>query len=268
MSADIPHSTPLRDRTILLTRSAADNEELSALLAGLGAETMFFPMIDVAEPESWDACDDAIARLHTFDAIVFTSRHAVDALIGRIRRLDDQLLPVVQQCTLYAVGEKTGYRLNAHGLNAAHTEKAGTAEDLANSIARNPLTGKRFLFPRGDLARDTLPSILRSHGAVVDDALVYRTVPVRPENLEHVRQRLFAGAIDAALFFSPSAFTQFVNLLGSDAPRQTALAAIGRVTARTITDAGFTPAFTAAVPSSGQLISELRTFFAAGAGRR
>jgi uroporphyrinogen III methyltransferase/synthase len=60
------------------------------------------------------------------------------------------------------------------------------------------------LFPRGDLARDTLATALCDRAAVVDDPIVYRTSASEP-GASKLAEMIAENKVNAVAFASPSA---------------------------------------------------------------
>jgi uroporphyrinogen III methyltransferase / synthase len=103
------------------------------------------------------------------------------------------------------------------------------------------------LLPRAKEARDVLPDEFVKRGAAVDDIPIYETVPDTGDVVQ-IRAQLQAGEIDAVTFASSSSVRNFVQALTEGEPRtaaellgNTKLAAIGPVTAETLTEFGLTP---------------------------
>ncbi|HKP13837.1 MAG TPA: uroporphyrinogen-III synthase, partial [Blastocatellia bacterium] len=61
----------LAGKTVMLTRPPAQSAEMAARLAELGAVVIHCPTIEIAEPSSWEPLDAAIARLESYDWLIF-----------------------------------------------------------------------------------------------------------------------------------------------------------------------------------------------------
>src|ERR1700730_5506358 len=81
-----PHTNfqPLADRTIVITRALAQAADFVAALERYGARVLLCPTIEIAEPESYDALDEAIDHLYGYDWIVFASVNGVDYFLRRL----------------------------------------------------------------------------------------------------------------------------------------------------------------------------------------
>lgn len=219
-------------RRILLTRARGENATLRRVLEEAGAEAVEIPTIRIQPPESWKTLDEALASGKTYDWVVFTSAHAVDAFLSR---QPGRPLPAIA-----VVGPQTARRAQARGLEVTLVPSDFRVEGLLRSLPPD-LGERRFLLPRGDLADETLPDALRARGAEVDTVVVYRTT-VPEAGREALREELRARRIDCVTFTSGSTVRNLVSMLGgADARRyllDTKIAVIGPVTRRAVEQIG------------------------------
>jgi uroporphyrinogen-III synthase len=125
------HGAALR---VLVTRPQAQAEPLASRLAGLGAEVVVCPLIEI-EPIS-DATIDAAG----YDWLVITSPNGAAEIARRGRNLP----PVA------AVGPGTAEALRAHGIEPALVPAESTQEGLLRTFPRPP---GRVLFCAAEGAR-------------------------------------------------------------------------------------------------------------------
>ncbi len=237
MEAISPMRPPFR---VLITRPQDQAQEFAALLRDGGAEPLIFPTIEIAPPESWAECDARIRRIKEYTDLIFTSANAVRFFLERCAHFFD--LAHLRAHTFHAVGPKTADAIAAYGFSTAPLPEDFDAQHLADRLRTNPAAREhRFLFPRGDLAEETLVRRLREAGLSVDDVIVYRTV--RPNPSPEVRRALWAalerGEIQVVAFFSPSSvrnfvafFPEFPALFRHPSACPPAIAVIGETTAR------------------------------------
>ncbi|GBC77478.1 Uroporphyrinogen-III synthase [bacterium HR08] len=237
MRSESPRRLPC---TVLITRPRDQAQELADLLRDAGAHPLIFPAIEIAPPQSWDACDERIRRIADYTDVIFTSPNAVRFFLERCARFFD--LAHLRTRTFHAVGPKTAEAIAAYGLPIAPLPEACDAAHLAEALASEPTASqRRFLFPRGDLAEETLPRRLREAGLSVDEVIVYRTV--KPDPPPEVRQAVWTalahGKIRVVAFFSPSSvrnflefFPDFPALFHEPQARSPKIAVIGETTAR------------------------------------
>ena len=228
----------LSGKTILVTRSKNASSEFQSMLESHGASVVSLSTIEIVDPDSWEECDSAIWKLAEYDSACFTSKNSAEKLIQRIRLIRPQALNTLATRNLYAVGEKTKSILEASGFSVQPIPRKHTAENLAHSFYGQNISGKRFLFPKSNIASDVLPKELRFLGAIVDEIVTYKTVIPEPENLEYVRTLLTEGTIDGITFFSPSSVRNFLEMICLETLQHVFIAVIGPTTAEAAEDAG------------------------------
>jgi len=183
--------------------------------------------------------------LNEYHWLLFSSINAVQYFFNRLyaRGMDARNLKGPQ---VAAVGRATADFLLRYGIVADLIPTVYTAEGLAQSLLDFGVEGRNILIPRAVKAREFLPETLRGAGAQVTVVPVYRNVPP-PTGKEELRAELGSGQVDMISFTSSSTVTNFLAMI--DAPNQEELlrllkgvkiAAIGPVTAKTITDNGLT----------------------------
>lgn len=228
---------PLRGKTVLVTRPREQAGEFIKLLEQLGASVTIFPTIEIVPPPSWDACDEAIRTINTFDGLLFTSANGVTAFVKRVQRIDRSLLEVIRNKPIYAVGTKTQAALAQYDLPAAGTPELFDTNHLAETLASASVSGKRFLFPKGNLAGNELAAAVRRLGAEIVEVVVYATVAPSGVDTAELQRMLTERKIDIIAFFSPSSVQNLLGLVSIDALQSVLLAAIGASTARAIRNA-------------------------------
>lgn len=236
---------PLAGQRVMITRPRDAAAELAAGLEALGAEVLVCPTIAILPPEDWAPLDEALEHLCRYAWVLFTSRHAVTAFCDRLKERE---LPTTLQ--LGAVGAQTAKALVEFGLQVQLVAEPATAQALAEQLlARESLRGAHVLFPRGNRARDVLPSLLREAGAIVDDPIVYRTVSASNDPLQ------LAG-VDWIVLTSPSTWHE-LHALGGAPLSGVRLAAIGPTTAEAIRLSGYEPACIADPPGLSGLLAAI-----------
>lgn len=255
-------SAPLKGRRVLITRAKEQADEFAHALEQAGATVAYFPTIEIVPPDSWIECDRAIRNLHDYHFLVFTSVNAVENFFSRALVVDGWSLSTIRQNKIYAVGEKTKSALESHGCKVEDLPWKATAEELGHFLGRMEMRGKRVLLPRGNLGTQLLPKLLRQHGAIVDEVVVYQTRKPESPDVESVQRMLHNKEIDAVTFFSPSSFRNFVELISSDKLGGVVVAVIGEVTANAAQSAGLKVDVVAAKATSESMVSSLADFFA------
>jgi len=210
---------PLSGRTIVLTRTLEQAAELTALLQSLGANVIHCPTIEIVEPGTWAPADAAIAKIDSYDWILFTSANSVEFFIGRLlAQCPNGLLPL-NQLVKFAIGSATARKLEAYGLKpdllAAESTGEASVDSIINyvgPVGTDALNGLRMLFPRAKAGRDALPDGLRKAGAIVDVIEIYQTISTRTDS--SILQVIRESKIDAITFTSPSTVSSYVQQAG------------------------------------------------------
>ncbi len=267
--SEISTARPLVGKRIAITRPPEQAAALAERLEALGARTVPLATIAIAPIEDPTALDAAIARLASYDWLVFTSVNGVAAFAGRLaasgRDWDARGLARVA-----AIGPATARALEEHGVRVDLTPDEYVAEGILERLGN--VAGQRLLLARADIARRALADGLRLRGAEVDEIAAYRTV-IQPADPEMIRRALLDDErVDAITFTSSSTVRGLIAglaALGLE-PRSTlrgvALAAIGPITAATLRENGLEPAFIAEEYTISGLTDALVAHFTARAG--
>ena len=253
--------TALFGRTIVVTRSPASAPQFASELRRLGAEVIQFPTIETAPPKNYALLDAAIARIKSFDWIIFTSATGVESFISRLRFLGRDIRSI-GRASIAAIGPATAERLTHHGLEVAAMPDEYRAEAISDAIGIKRIRGKRFLIPRAEVAREALPEILRAKGArEVQIAPAYRTIKPKGVQVERMRELIASHAIDLVTFTSSSTVKNFCGLIGA-AARGLKAAAIGPITAEAARRRGFEVVVTPAEYTISALTAAIRGYCA------
>jgi uroporphyrinogen III methyltransferase/synthase len=232
---------PLFGKRVVLTRAQEQAREFSQLLAAYGAEPVEVPTIQIVPPASWQAIDDAIGRLSTYQWLIFTSLNGVRPFMDRLYAAgkDARALANLRLC---AIGPRTAQELGVHGLTPDIIPTEFQAEGVIAALAHVGIRGNRILIPRAEIAREILPDQLRELGATVEVIPVYRTIAPAVD-VASLTQQLHDGQVAVVTFTSSSTVRNFVELLGGrDRVRLllegVVVACIGPITAHTAEEYG------------------------------
>jgi uroporphyrinogen III methyltransferase / synthase len=231
---------PLSGRGILVTRAAEQAGEFSGMLAGLGARVYECPTIRIIPPEDNTELDRAISSLAGFNWIIFTSVNAVMYFFDRLAALGLDTR-AIGACRVCAVGPKTAAALIPYGVRADLVPEDYKAEGVVASFRVMETKGSRFLFPRGDRARDVIFTGLAGLGCDVVAPVAYCNVI--PDYLpEHAMKALEERKVDCVTFTASSTAENLSAILGENRFLHlldgVAVAAIGPVTAKTCRELG------------------------------
>jgi uroporphyrinogen III methyltransferase / synthase len=227
---------PLFGRRIVVTRARDQASDFVEMLEERGAEAIHAPAIRIAPPEDVEPLDDACRSIADFDWLVLTSVNAVDYLMRRLLAVSDiRELKGVRICT---IGSSTAERVRRYGIRVDLVPEEYHTDALIEALrACGDFAGRRFLLPKGDIARELLADELRARGADVTEVVAYRTLLASTERDtdQDVYRMLLDHRIDAVTFTSASSVRNFVEMVGEDQAvdllRATTVACIGPVTA-------------------------------------
>jgi uroporphyrinogen III methyltransferase/synthase len=260
---------PLFGRRVLVTRSREQSAEMIDLLEAQGAEAVEAPLINIVAPEDYGPLDEACARAGEFDWIVFTSANGAGAFMDRLLHgpCDVRAMAGARLC---AVGPGTASRLTRFGLKIDLVPDDHSADGVVAALKdTGSMAGKRVLFPKADIARETLPEELRAAGAEVTEVVAYRTVTAESDAHLGIYRQLLDRRIDAVTFSSASAVRAFVAIHGADQAvdllNHTVVATIGPVTKDAALRYGITPQITPATSTVAALVEALVAHFRAHA---
>ena len=236
--------TPLSGKRILITRAREQSASFTSYLKRLGAEVIEFPTIEIVPPLRWDRLDQAIARLQTYDWVIFTSANGVHFFWQRLRERGNRSR-VPSSLKVCAIGPATASQLREKGVRVDYIPKEYIAEAILEGFEKMAIHGSQILLARARIARDVLPEGLRKMGAKVEVVEVYRTV--KPKGgTRRLRHLLADQNIDVITFTSSSTVNHFVELLRKEYLKSSlkgiVIACIGPVTTRTAKAWGRTPA--------------------------
>ena len=247
-------------RRVLVTRPADQAEALCARLREHGAEVEVVPMIRIGPPTDVESPRAALRGFAGYDYLVFTSINAVDVLMSLSAEMGVDLTgpgPLV-----FAIGPGTAAAVRRAGLQCQPLADEFTSEGLARALEAYPMEGRKVLFPRSEIGRETVPDALRRRGAYVDDVAVYLTSP-DPEAPARLAEVL--DGIDVVSFASGSSVAGFGAAVpsGWQRPPDLRVAVIGATTAAAARVAGLDPDIVAVEQSSEGLADAIAAYFEA-----
>ncbi len=238
---------------VLVTRPAADAGPLCARLAAAGWRPLPWPLLEI---------EAGVGPLPVAgaQALLLTSANAARAAAGRLGAAPPPAL---------CVGAATARAARAAGLAAECPPGPGDGAALAAWAARrlDPAAGP-VLFLRGEAVAGDPAGALRAAGFAVREAVAYAARPATAAP-DAVAAALEAGAVDAALFYSPRAAETFAGL--ADAWRAglagTVAVAISAAAARPLARCGFARVTAAGRPDGAAVEAALAALRGEAAAR-
>ncbi len=201
----------LQGLCVVVTRPAHQADALSAALESAGARVVRFPALDIADVPDPRPALALMARLESFDIVVFTSPNAVTKAMALMRsRREWPPAPRVA-----AVGSGTARALAEQGLRAHIVPAASYGSEglLALPALQQPeVAGRAVLIVRGEGGRDLIARTLSARGACVESAVVYRRVrpELDPEPLLAPERR---SEVDALIVTSSEALRNLFDMM-------------------------------------------------------
>jgi len=219
-------SNSLEGRSVVITRSIAQNESLRRLLEARGARVVEVPLIAVVEPDDEGReRDEVLQRFEDFDWIVVTSPNGAD-----------RVAPFLSAA--HAAGDAKRFPLIA-AVGEATARSVGTPVALCAEPARSDVLAQQFpegsgsvLVVQGNLADNQLSDDIESKGWTVTRVVAYRTVHLRPTK----EMMLPALSADVLLLASGSAATAWFDAFGASTPPY--VVAMGPSTAKVAVNLG------------------------------
>ena len=210
---------PLTGRTLLIAPSDA-RVELSGELERLGGRVIECGPVEIVEPESYAALDDAIENLFGYDWLIFSNTKAVDFFLHRFETFDKEIteLDTLRVC---AIGEETAAKLVASRIHVDLVIAQLKARDLLAAFETfigtiGSLHGLNFLIPRATGGRDNLLRALEEAGARMDVVDAYRAVLRNNPDSTRINALMVGGGIDCVVFTSVSSVRGFAQLFDTN----------------------------------------------------
>ncbi len=198
---------PLEGISVLVTRSEEQSAGLVEELTSKGARVRVIPAVSILPLPEPEGLEQALARVDTYDNVVFTSVNGVvftNRLLSRLGLEPGNLPPAL------CVGEKTARVWEESGGRVGVVPEIFTARALLDTLGKD-LRGRSYLVMRPQVVKTELGRELTRRGAAVDEIVLYRTVV--PEQGTDVFCGLVAeGGLDVLFFASPSAVEGTVGM--------------------------------------------------------
>ncbi len=222
---------PLAGKRIVVTRTRKQAGALSTRLAALGADVFEIPTIRTEPPADLRAFAELVRDAHTYDWVLFTSPNGVSAFFEWFYKLYDDARDI-GGARIAAVGPATAARVREFHLKVDLQPGEAVAEALVAALEKEhgSVENLKLLLVRPETTREIIASALEKKGAIVDEAIGYRTVPEteagdRTGAIERFRRE---GA-DMLTFASSSAVENFLAL-GLPLPPDVKFASLGPIT--------------------------------------
>src|SRR5881398_1716298 len=227
---------PLSGKRIVVTRTRNQAGALTSQLRALGADVFELPTIRIEPPTDLREFAELVQDAHQYDWIVFTSPNGVDAFFEIFFKLYDDAREI-GAARIAAIGPATAQRVRDFHLHVDLQPEEFVAEAIVRQFQKQGgVENLRILLARAEKARDVLPKELSNLGAILDEAIAYRTVAETRDDTG-ARRRLLEEGADLITFTSSSTVENFLAL-GLPWPKGMQIASIGPITSKTASDRG------------------------------
>ena len=253
----------LANRTILV--AASEDHEFVSELTRHGARVITCPKIEIIDPETFAALDEAIRNLFGYDWLIFANTNAAESFLRRTQNLGHEVseLDALRVCALDDATRQQLEESRVHvDLVPEHftTDRVMAALETYNG-GRDALRGLNFLLPRAWVSRDYLRQALEDAGARVDVVAAYRTAGSHNSELVQLSVLLDGGGIDCVVFSTPGSVRAFSRLFDTnDLPRllkEVAVACNDYNTAQAAAEFGLRNCIVTTEPGVAALLSAL-----------
>jgi uroporphyrinogen-III synthase len=201
---------PLKNKTIVITRTLEQSKESAEIFQKLGAEVLTFPTLEITSPDSWKEFDNVVTKQSKIDFIIFTSAHSVKMFVKRCEELS--LKFDFNRIKVIAVGSKTSVVCGKNNVPVHIIPKEFSGEGVIDELADYDLKGKIIFIPRSAIGREELPEGLKKRGAKIKTASVYNIGLPSDENILEYKEKLKNSNPDLFVFTSPSTFQNFLEI--------------------------------------------------------
>ena len=205
-------SSPLINRTVVVTRAANQQGEAKRLLEAEGARVLDLPALVIGPPDDWGPLDDALDELEDFHWLVFSSANGVQAVEQRLQQRGRCLARRPDSLKIAAVGRKTAALLDGLGAPADFVPPRFVADSLIENFPVSGF-GLRMLLPRVQSGgRTLLADVFAEAGVRVVEVAAYESRC--PETMpEPTAEAIAAEDVDVICFSSGKTASHSAQLL-------------------------------------------------------
>jgi uroporphyrinogen III methyltransferase / synthase len=227
---------PLFGKRIAVTRTRKQAGALIDKLRDLGADAYELPTIRIEPPKDKRGFYQLVSDTHEYDWLIFTSPNGVDAFFEVFYTLfkDARSIGGVR---IAAIGPATAEKVRGYRLEVDLQPEKYVAEEIVKALqAETTVDNLKILLARAEGAREMLAIELEKLGAIVDEAIAYRTLPETEDVAGGIARFREEGA-DVITFTSSSTAENFAALK-LPLPANLKTASIGPITSATMRKLG------------------------------
>jgi uroporphyrinogen III methyltransferase/synthase len=254
----LPAARPLSGRRIVVTRSRAQASKLAGALRDLGADVYEMPLIKREPPPDLREFAELVQDAHGYEWIVFTSANGVDSFFEIFDKLYDDAREI-GGARFAAVGLATAQSLKQRHYHVDLVAEDFHSDSLAETFRKETdVENVKILVVRPEETSGSLAVNLTKMGAIVDEAIAYRTVP-ETEDRTRARERFLEEGADLVVFTSSSTVRNFFALK-LPLPPNLKFASIGPVTTKTLAEFKTKPSIEAKTHDINGLVDAIAAF--------
>jgi len=198
---------PLFGKRIVLTQRRDLQRELAQALRDSGAEVWEIPASQCVSRPDPDLLARSLAKLTTYDWIIFSNPYAVDHFLQHLLAAHGDLR-ALGPAKIGTFGPVTAARLQAWHLKPtvapSHHQSAVILQAI---LGAGEIEGRKFLLVRGEAATENLPEALRQHGARVEVLPIFAIEPA--QTLSEETEKFTQEGADWIVFASGSSLEHF-----------------------------------------------------------
>jgi uroporphyrinogen-III synthase len=200
----------LRGLGILITRPEPQAQLLAKQVELAGGRPIVFPTLIIHEPTDTQRARQSLEKVVSADWLFFISANAVHYAA----KLLGERLALSPQTRIAAIGKATQEALQERGIAVDLTPpNASHSEALLSQIALQNMDQKKCMIIRGEGGRETLSQALKSVGAIVSYAEIYRR-DCPNSDTSNLVSRWKKGKIDYVIASSGETLSNLITLLG------------------------------------------------------
>jgi len=201
----------LKDKWMVITRPVHQAESFQLKLEGVGANTILFPLIEIAPPDDLVLVKKQLGDLQNYDLVIFVSANAVKQTFKYIDPTQLALL------TVATTGKKTASALESAGVETDFfpTEIFNSEALLAIPDFKSFCEGKNIAIIRGEGGRDLLRDKLLQIANSVDFINTYQRICPQ-KNLDSLEKHAMQAELDIILLTSGTSVMNFFALVAAN----------------------------------------------------
>jgi uroporphyrinogen III methyltransferase/synthase len=200
-----------------LLAPAGDKRNLVAELQRIETKVFTWPALEIGQPESQAALDEAIENLFGYDWLLLKNANAARCFLDRFKELNHSL-DELDNLRLCVIGDETAAAIRNLKLHIEVEVTSSTAAFAALECyvgGRDALSGVNLLVPSASVTQEKFQNDFQKVGARFDRVTAYRTT-ADSRALTQTNALLVGAAIDFVLFGNGAEIEELAQLFDTD----------------------------------------------------